>query len=209
MRIPATVASIERVTPTVKALRLDLGHRPFSFLPGQWVDCYLTPDGRGDVAGFSMTSSPLTEGTIDLAVKLVGDNAVTHQLHHRARVGEVIYVEGGSGDFFYRREMGDSLVLIGGGIGITPLMSILRYVDEAAPGVRVSLFYSASTPSELLFRDELSKLATRNSAIVCLLTVTRNSDEPWDGAVGRIDAGTFTEAGVDLGAFSTCAGRLR
>lgn len=101
--------------------------------------------------------------------------------------------------------MGDSLVLIGGGIGITPLMSILRYVDEAAPGVRVSLFYSASTPSELLFRDELSELATRNSAITCLLTVTRNTDEPWDGAVGRIDAGTLTQAGLDLGAlFYVC-----
>ncbi len=205
MRIPVTIVSIKQVTPAVKALKLDLGRRPFSFLPGQWVDCYLTPDGHGDVAGFSMTSSPLTEGTIDLAVKLVGDNAVTHHLHHRARVGDVIYVEGGSGDFFYRREMGDSLVLIGGGIGITPLISILRYVDEAAPGVRVSLFYSASTPSELLFRDELSELATRNSAITCLLTVTRNTDEPWDGAVGRIDAGTLTQAGLDLGAlFYVC-----
>ena len=205
MRTPVTIIAIEQVTPTVKALKLDLGHRPFSFLPGQWVDCYLTPDGHGDAAGFSMTSSPLAEGTIDLAVKLLGDNAVTHHLHHRARVGDVIYVEGGSGDFFYRREMGDSLVLIGGGIGITPLMSILRYIDEAARGVRVSLLYSASIPSELLFRDALSELATRNNAITCLLTVTRNSGEPWDGAVGRIGPGTLTEAGLDLGAlFYVC-----
>lgn len=197
VRIPATIVSITQATPTVKALKLDVGSHPFSFLPGQWVDCYLSPEGRDDVAGFSITSSPSTRGTIDLAVKLVGDNRVTHHIHESAAVGDVIYVEGGSGDFFYQREMGDSLVLIGGGIGITPLMSIVRYADDTAPGLRVSLFYSASTPSELLFHDDLLELASRNGAVSCHFTVTRRSEEPWTGAVGRIDANTLTDVDVD------------
>ncbi len=198
MRIPATIASIAQATPTVKALKLDVGSHPFNFLPGQWVDCYLSPEGHDDVAGFSITSSPLTRGTIDLAVKLVGDNCVTRHLHESSEVGDVVYVEGGSGDFFYEREMGDSLVLIGGGIGITPLVSIVRYIDEAAQGVRVSLLYSASTPSELLFHDELLELASRDGAFSCHFTVTRRSEEPWNGAVGRISAKMLTDANVDL-----------
>ena len=204
VRIPATIASIVQATPTVKALKLELGSHPFNFLPGQWVDCYLGQEGQDDVAGFSITSSPLTRGTINLAVKLVGDNRVTHHIHESAAMGDVIYVEGGSGDFYYQREMGDSLVLIGGGIGITPLMSIVRYSNEAT-GVRVSLLYSASMPSELLFHDELLELASRDGSFSYHYTVTRRSEEPWKGAVGRIDAQRLTDANVDLEAlFYVC-----
>ena len=180
MKIPATIAAIEQVSPSTKSFQLDLSGQDFGFLPGQWVDCYAVIDGRLEVAGYSMTSSPMTKESIDLAVKLVGDNPVTHYLHTRARVGD------------------DSLVLIAGGIGITPLMSITHYIDEAQPDVRVALVYCARTPSELLFRDKLAAIGDRNKNIRCLFTVTRPADEAWSGRVGRIDAGMLSEARLDL-----------
>ena len=84
-------------------------------------------------------------------------------------------------------EMGNSLVLIAGGIGITPLMSMIRYVHEAKLDVSVTLLYSARVPSELAFYDELREIETANSNIRCRFTVTQPQDEPWDGRVGRID----------------------
>jgi ferredoxin-NADP reductase len=205
MKIPAKIAAIQQETPSVKSFRLDLEGQQFSFLPGQWVDCYAEVNGRLEVAGYSMTSSPLTRGTIDLAVKLVGDNAVTNFLHQRARVGDTLYIEGGQGDFYYQREMGDSLVLIGGGIGITPLMSILRYVDEATSDVRATLLYSARTPSELLFHKQLMEVAARNRRIRCLFTVTQPGGERWRGRVGRIDEEMLKESQLDLNAiFYVC-----
>ena len=206
MRIPATIASIGQETPTVKSFRLDLGTHEFSFLPGQWVDCYVEIDGTPQVAGYSMTSSSLTKGTIDLAVKLVGQNPVTHFLHRRARVGDRLCVEEGQGDFYYRRNMGDSLVLMGGGIGLTPLMSMIRYVDQAEPKVSATLLYSARTPSELLFRQQLEEIAARNVRIRCRFTVTRPSTEPWSGRTGRIDAAMLAEAEIDLGALFYLSG---
>ena len=197
MKIPVRIAAIRQETPSIKSFRLDMGCQDFSFLPGQWVDCYADIDGRLDVAGYSMTSSPLHTETIDLAVKLEGENPVTHFFHEHARVGDPLYVDGGQGEFYYRREMGDSLVLIGGGIGLTPLMSIIRCVDEAEPDVRATLVYSASTPSELLFRSQLERIAAHNSRIRHLFTVTRPGVEPWDGRTGRIDAGMLTQAGID------------
>ena len=197
MRIPVQIAAIGRESPTVKSFRLDLDGQAFSFLPGQWVDCYLDEVGRS-VAGFSITSSPLATETIDLAVKLVGENAVTCHLHKRAQVGDRLYIDGGQGHFYYRREMGDSLVLIGGGIGITPLMSIVRYVDEVAAEADVTLLYSAASPSELLFRRSLTEIACRNPRVRCLFTVTRPGGEPWTGRTGRIDAAMLGEADVDL-----------
>ena len=196
MTVPARIISIEQGTPTIKLFKLDLGGQDFTFLPGQWVDCYVEIKGRVEVAGYSMTSSPLTRGTFDLAVKLEGQNPVTHFLRHRAEVGTVLHVDGGQGDFYYRREMGDSVVLIGGGIGLTPLMSIIKHIDEAEPDVRATLVYSAATPSELLFREQLELIASRKSRFRYLLTVTRLADETWNGHIGRIDAAMLAEAHV-------------
>ena len=206
MKIPGSIVDIRQETPTTKSFELDLGGHDFSFYAGQWVDCYAEVDGRPEVAGFSMTSSPLTKGTIRLAVKLVGENPVTHFLHKGAEVGTVVQVEGGQGDFYYRGEMGDSLVLIGGGIGITPLMSIVRYIDEAEPDVIAALVYSARTPSELAFREELQEAAQSNENIRCLFTVTRPGNEPWDGHVGRVDEAMLREAGVNAGSLCYVSG---
>ena len=196
MQIPARIAAIRQETPTVKSLRLDLGGQEFRFLPGQWIDCYAEIDGAVGIAGYSMTSSPTTTDTIDLAVKLVGDNPVTHFIHDRARVGDMLNIEVG-GDFYYERDMGNSLTLIAGGIGITPLMSIVRYVNDAAPEVRLTLVYSAKAPSEMLFHDDLNEIVSKNENIRCLFTVTRPTNEPWDGRVGRIDADMLKKADTD------------
>ncbi|MGH2543095.1 MAG: ferredoxin--NADP reductase [Ardenticatenaceae bacterium] len=205
MKIPVTIAEIRQETPTVKSFTLDLGGQDFRFLPGQWLDCCLEASGKIEVAGYSMTSSPLTKATIQIAVKLVGENPVTNYLHHKAKIGDTLYIEGGSGDFFYEKGMGGSLVLIGGGIGITPLMSIVRYVDDVCPDARLTLFYSAPAPSALIFRDRLSEIAARNSNIRCIFTVTGNFSEPWEGHTGRIDADLLQQEDIDLGAlFYVC-----
>jgi ferredoxin-NADP reductase len=197
MIIPVRIETIKQETPTVKSYTLDLMGQEFSFMPGQWIDCYAEIDGRQGLAGYTMTSSPTARGTIEIAVRYSEDNPVTRFLHEAADVGDLLQIEGGQGDFYYRRDMGDSLVLIAGGIGVTPLMSILRYVDAAEPDVRATLLYSAKSPSELIFRHDLEEMATRNEKIRCILTVTGSGDEPWDGRFGRIDSTLFKESWLD------------
>jgi len=154
MKIPVRIRSIRQETPTVKSYTLDLEGQKFSFHPGQWVDCYVDVDGERGVAGYTLTSSPTTEGMIELTVKRSEEREVTRFMHEEAETGDVIYVDGGQGDFYYLREMGDSVTLIAGGIGITPLMSMLRYVDEGTSDVRAKLFYSVKAPSEIIFRKQ-------------------------------------------------------
>ena len=205
-KIAARIVAIRQVSPSTRSFRLDLGGQDFSFLPGQWVDCYAGADRpEGGVAGYSMTSSPLDTGTIELAVKRVGDNPVTNFLHDRARVGDMVYIEGGQGDFYYLREMGGPLVLIAGGIGITPLMSIARYAHQAAPEVDLTLLYSAGEPSELLFRDELEELEGQDKTTLCVFTITRPSNVTWGGRTGRIDTEMLRQADAHPGAlFYVC-----
>ena len=195
MRVPATIAAIRQETPSTKSFRLDLGGRDLSFLPGQWVDCYVEIDGRFEVAGYSMTSSLRATDLIDLAVKQVGANPVTQYLHERSAIGDRLYLDGGQGDFFYRPAMGDSLVLIGGGIGITPLMSIVRYVvDGAASDVSVTLVHSVKDPAELLFRRQLQEIASEHSGIRYLFTVTDAELVPPRTPTGRVDTDLIVRA---------------
>ena len=197
MRLPATITAIKRETPTVKSFALDLGGREVGFSAGQWVDLFVTIEGAEAVGGYSITSSPADQTSVRLAVKHDGsDHPVTNWLHDDAREGDIVEVSLG-GDFIYTLDEARSIVLVGGGIGMTPLMSIVRTVDEMAQVTRLALVYSASSPDEMLFRREIEAIAVRNSRIRCVFTVTRGVPETWDGHGGRIDADLLRAEGID------------
>lgn len=193
MESDATIVAIRQETPSVKSLVLELERDDFAFLPGQYVDLAIQTPEDVIVGGFSITSSPLQKGTIELAIKKLPYGRAALHLHERAAVGDTVLVAGPSGDFFYQPAMGGPLLLIAGGIGITPLMSILRFAHDAQLDVRLTLLYSAKTPSELAFYDELKKIAAQNPRIKCRFTVTQPHGEPWQGRVGRIDASMLRE----------------
>ena len=205
MRLPATIVAIHRETPTIKSFALDLSGREIGFMAGQWVDFFVTLEGAEAVGGYSITSSPAEQTTFGLAVKRDGsDHPVTNWLHEDAQVGDRVEVALG-GDFFYEPDEAESVVLIAGGIGLTPLMSIVRSVHELATGTRLTLVYSASTPDELLFRDELEKISADNPRIRCVFTVTKPTSNVWDGHTGRIDAELLRAESVDQDAlFFVC-----
>jgi ferredoxin-NADP reductase len=203
--IPIKILEICQETPTVKSLSLDLLGEDFFFHPGQWVDCYAEIGGERFVAGYTLTSSTATKETIELAV-MEGDNPVTQFIHSEAAVGDTLYVDGGQGDIYYSREMGDSLVLIAGGIGITPLVSIVRTVKDSHPDVKATLVYSTHSPSELVFIEELEATAKKHDNIRCFFTVTGPDAEAWAGRRGRIDRELLLEAGAKSGSLFFLSG---
>ena len=198
MRIPAVISAIRRETPTVKSFTLDLRGRELGFRAGQWVDFFVTLDGAEAIGGYSITSSPSVQDSVGLAIRRdESHHPVTNWLHEEARVGDAVEISLG-GDFYYTPDMADSVTLVGGGIGLTPLMSVLRAADEAERPTRAALIYSASAPSELLFRRELEDMASRNPLLSLAFTVTQPGAEAWNGRVGRIDADLLRAASADL-----------
>lgn len=187
MELDVRIAAIREETPTVKSFLLDLMGERLPFLPGQYLDLVIETPWAFETGGFSITSSPQLTSHVQIAVKRLPERSASVYLHDRAVVGDEALIMGCAGEFYFQEGMADSLVLIAGGIGITPLMSIVRYVDESALEVPVTLFYSVSTPSEMLFREKLEDISAKNPRLRCVLTVTRPELEPWDGRVGRID----------------------
>ena len=163
------------------------------FKPGQWVDLYVDTGLSVEVGGYSITSTPLQRGSFELAVKKLPWGTPAIYLHEQAREGEIFTVRGGSGNFVLDPEWPGPIVFIAGGIGITPIISMLRYLDQTGDERKTLLLYSASSPSELAFRHEIEEMARRNPWSKAIFTITQPHYEPWDERTGRIDRDLLTE----------------
>ena len=193
MGLEARLVRIRQETPTVKSFLFDLQGAEMDFKPGQWVDLYVDIGPSVEVGGYSITSTPLQRGTFELAIKKLPWGAPAIYLHEQAKEGEMFTVQGGSGNFVLDPEWPGSIVFIAGGIGITPIISMLRYLDQTHDGRETLLLYSASSPAELAFRREIEEMTNRNPRSRAIFTVTRPHDGQWDGRTGRIDRDLLRE----------------
>jgi ferredoxin-NADP reductase len=182
----AQIAAITPATPSIHTLRLAIPDASFRFLPGQWVDLGIEVDGAAHTAGYSITTSPIHQGEIELAIKASARHPVARWVHERAAVGDHVRVSQGQGPFVFLPEMSDNVVLIGGGVGVTPLLSIFRHVRDARLSTQVHLVYSVSDSREILFREELEAAVRAHENLHLSITVTQ-PDVDWHGLTGRID----------------------
>lgn len=175
----AEVTSIRPETPRAKSFRLRLPEWR-AHLPGQYYTLRLTaPDGYQAIRSYSIASSPLDVGEVELTVDCLTDGEVSPFLHDVVEVGDELEVRGPLTEYFTWK--GSSpLLLIGGGSGVVPLMSMLRHRRRSLPEVQVRLLYSVRSPDDVFYREELGEETT--------LTYTRRTPEAWTGASGRVDA---------------------
>mgnify|MGYP001061087334 FL=1 len=182
----ARITAITAATPSIHILRLAIPDEGFRFLPGQWVDLSVEIEGVRHTAGYSVTTSPIHQGEIELAIKASARHPLARWVHEQAAVGNRVRVSQGQGPFVYLPEMSDNVVLIGGGVGVTPLLSIFRHVRDTRIPTRVDLVYSVSDSREILFRDELEAAVRSHDNLHVSITVTQ-PDTDWHGLTGRID----------------------
>ncbi len=190
-----TVASIKEETPRVKSYRIEL---PMwvPHLPGQHYDVRLTaPDGYQAQRSYSVASSPLDEGTIELTVDCLADGEVSPYFHDVVAEGDQVEVRGPFASYFVWR--GESpVLLIGGGSGVVPLMSILRHRRRTMPELPMRLVYSVRSAEDVIYADELGDDAA--------LTFTREPPAGWSGHTGRIDPALIEEAADPSGTVFVC-----
>ena len=138
--------------------------------PGQFFRWrFLTRDTWRSANPFSL-SAPPDDRFLRLTVKAVGDGTAAIQ---RVPVGTLVLAEGPYGAMTDRRRSGTGVLLVAGGVGITPMRALFESVEEH--GSRLALLYRASSPEEVLFREELEEIAARRRAQLIVLT-GRSSD---------------------------------
>lgn len=190
-----TVASIKQETPSVKSFRIELPTW-MPHLPGQHYDVRLTaPDGYRAQRSYSVASSPLDQGEIELTIDRLADGEVSPYFHDVVVEGDAVEVRGPFASYFvWRGEQ--PVLLVGGGSGVVPLMAILRHRRRTMPELPMSLVYSVRSAEDVIYADELG-----NDAV---LTFTREPPGGWGGHTGRIDGALIEQAGLDSGTAFVC-----
>jgi ferredoxin-NADP reductase len=159
------VARIYPETPDVKTFRFvscDRGPIPFSYLPGQFLTLMLPIEGNPTKRSYTISSSPAQGYYCEISVKREDQGLGSRYLHDVLKEGDTLDVRGPSGKFTFTGRESDSIVLIGGGVGITPLMSVTRALADMGWGGEIYLVVGASDPEHFLFGAEIERLKERN-----------------------------------------------
>ncbi len=189
--IQLKVSKIVQETPDVKTYRLALEHPlPSAFLPGQFIVLHfeIFDKAKGRLRkknrAFSISSSPDSRDYWEVTVRKTG--FVSSYMDETLKVGDRVIVKSLGGEFYFQEAGAKELVLLAGGTGIAPLMSMIRYVIDRHLPTKLTLIYSCRSLEDIIFREELERISVTQPNIQCVFTMTRSVDDSWRGHRGRI-----------------------
>jgi ferredoxin-NADP reductase len=174
-------------TSRAKSLFLEVpgweGHKA-----GQHVDVRLTaPDGYQAQRSYSIASAP-EDGRLALTVDRIEDGEVSPYLTDELRVGDRLELRGPIGGYFtWEAKEGGPLLLVAGGSGIAPLMAMIRHRATAGSAAPARLLYSSRSREEIIYAEELDRMAAGVDSLEVIHTLTRSQPPGWAGYGRRID----------------------
>lgn len=182
----ATVARLERLTPTILGLTLELSDAEgIRFQAGQYVNLEL-PEGIGRRA-FSIATPPSSPGRIELHVRRVPGGAGTGYIHEKLREGDRVSFSGPHGRFFVRRAEEKPVIFLAGGSGLSSPLSMVKDLLETGASFPITLVYGQRSREELYHHEALLALAEAHSGFSYVPAL---SNEPagsaWTGHRGFV-----------------------
>ena len=195
------VARVFQETPDVKTFRLMNplgGVLPFTYLPGQFLTVTVLTDGKPVRRGYTIASSPTQHDYAELTVKHEAGGVVSGYLHDQVKEGDLLECSGPTGSFVFTGRECKCILLIGGGVGITPMMSVIRYLTDRAWAGDIYLIYGVHAPQDIIFREELAYLEHRHPNLRVVVTVSHPEGTDWAGPSGRITKELIAKSVPDL-----------
>jgi ferredoxin-NADP reductase len=184
------VADIIEETHDCKTFRL-IGEEPllFSYKPGQFVTFILNIDNREVKRSYSMSSSPSRPHLLEVTVKRMPGGLVSNWFCDYVKLGDVLTAKGPTGKFTCFNYPSNKMLFIGAGSGITPILSMSRWIADTASNVDVKLLASFKSPLDIIFRKEFEMLSARSKNFQVGITVTSgwHGTDFWAGFTGRIN----------------------
>jgi ferredoxin-NADP reductase len=192
----ATLQAARTESPSARTLVLDVpdwpGHRP-----GQHVDLKLTaPDGYSTERSYSIASPWTGSGPVELTVQKVEDGEVSTYLTDGFEVGYPLELRGPVGGWFVWRETSTApVLLIGGGSGVVPLMSMIRQRGQVRGKQPFRLIYSVRTPDDVLYGPELAQHVRNDPGLDVTYVYTRRTPDLWPEPPKRLGLATVNTHG--------------
>ena len=191
----ATVAEVRDETPSARTLVLDVPGWP-GHLPGQHVDVRLTaPDGYSAQRSYSIASAWQPDARVELTIQRVEDGEVSTYLTDGLAAGQPLELRGPVGGWFVWRDVPAPVLLVAGGSGIVPLMAMIRARGDLRGRQPFRLIYSARTPQDVLYAQELARRVRDDPGLDVHFVYTRTTPEGWPEKPGRINVATINTHG--------------
>jgi ferredoxin-NADP reductase len=190
------VAAVRDETPTARTLALDVpGWRGHS--PGQHVDVRLTAeDGYSAQRSYSIASAEDAE-RVDLTIQRLPDGEVSPYLSEVLKVGDPVELRGPIGGWFvWDPDDTGPVLLVAGGSGVVPLMAMIRARAQAGSPAPFRLVYSARSPDQVLYADELARVAAAGDGVDVTFVYTRTAPPGSSRPPGRITAADLSAEGL-------------
>jgi predicted ferric reductase len=203
------VIEVLNETPDVWTIKFALaeGGKRYDYLPGQFhfIKLYRESGLPVEEHPFTISSSPTEEGFVSSTIKESGDFTATIG---QTKPGDAVSVQGPYGRLSYvfhpdNRE----LVFIAGGVGITPLMSMLRHMRDTQSPKDVLLLYGSKTENDIVFRDELAAIEAGEYPHLKVVHILSKPGDDWSGETGYVDQGKierFCNGNLKKKAFYIC-----
>ncbi len=196
------VGSIITETPSVKTFRLlpASGEHciPFTFVSGQFLNLAFWIGGARMNRSYSISSSPNQREHVDLTVRREPRGAVSRHIVDLLKVGDIIEAGGPVGKFTFDGTEADSIVLISGGVGITPMVSISCYLTEKSWPGEIYFIYVCRTPADYILADTIAALERGNPKLYVIVTMTRPEGTDWQGPRGHLTEELLSQSVPEL-----------
>ena len=196
----------EQQTHDTKTLRFQiLDERSLSAKPGQFLTFQWTVEGKRVLRSYTISSSPSHDQYVEITPKRMESGCVSVFLNEQAKPGLTVDASGPYGRFYFDETQHRSIVLIAAGSGITPMISMLRYVDDLKLTTQVRLLYCVRTATDIIFQNELARLAASLPNFKYEVYLSR-PDPTWNGQSGRLSGEFISQhlIGLDTPTFFLC-----
>lgn len=187
-----TVESIEDMTPTIKKLRLRFKEgEEIDFKPGQYIQLK-APIYEGNdeevYRAYSIASPPSHKDYIDLIIGYVPGGICTTYVHKHLKEGDKVEINGPYGDFYYRDDYDNDMILVAVGTGMAPILSILYHMRDNDINRKAKFYFGARTPEDLFLLDVMEDFERELYDFEFIPTLSRALDEHnWTGERGRVN----------------------
>ena len=192
------LAHIEQQTHDTRTLRFQVPkERRLSAKPGQFLTFQWMIDGQRVMRSYTISSSPIHMNYVEITAKRMENGCVSVFLNERAKPGLAVEASGPYGRFYFDKTLHKCIVLIAAGSGITPMISMLRYIDDLELATPVTLLYCVRTAADIIFENELARLSRSRPNFRYQVCLSR-ADPTWKGRSGRLTEELVSQYVTDL-----------
>ncbi|WP_274690991.1 hybrid-cluster NAD(P)-dependent oxidoreductase [Spartinivicinus poritis] len=197
--IQLTCQQVIEETPTTKTFLFTSANSLPNYLPGQYLAIKPVINGQTITRTYTLSSSPSRPEHFAITVKREESGVVSNWLHNQFAEGDQITAQLPNGDFHLHRTTNNKLLLLAAGSGITPMLSILRWLADRLEKVDVVLIYSVRSQADIIAYHELLLLAQQNPCFTLHITLTQPTQKPaWPGYQGRLNQAMLQQCVPDL-----------